>query len=124
RRGGRLTPLAAKFAHLLKAVPVMIQTEDGTRLERFAVSRRFNKALVAIAEDLATQNLTEAHYIGVSHADNLAQAQLTHDFLHEAFPQCRMGIFELGPAFITQGGPGCIAIQAIDMKACPDLIVE
>ena len=44
--------------------------------------------------------------------------------LAERFPGCRRGIFELGPAFITQGGPGCLAIQAIDLGAFPDLVLE
>ena len=38
RRGGRLTPLAATFAHLVKAFPVMKQTDDGTRLEKMKVA--------------------------------------------------------------------------------------
>ena len=52
RRGGRLTPLAATFAHLVKAFPVMKQTDDGTRLEKMKVARSFAKAVNAIADDL------------------------------------------------------------------------
>ena len=50
RRGGRLTPLAATFAHLVKAFPVMKQTDDGTRLEKMKVARSFAKAVNAIAD--------------------------------------------------------------------------
>ena len=46
---------------------------------------------------------------------------MAQEALAEAFPSCENGLFELGPAFITQGGPDCIAIQAIDLKAVPNL---
>ena len=121
RRGGRLTPLAAKFAHLLKAVPVMMQTSDGTRLERLTVARGFGKALNAVIGDLRKRGITDTSYLGVSHAGNIKQARVAQEALAEAFPSCENGLFELGPAFITQGGPDCIAIQAIDLKAVPNL---
>lgn len=123
RRGGRLTPLAAKFAHLLKAVPVMMQTPDGARLERMTVARGFKKAMGAIVEDLKKRGITDSHYIGVSHAGNYPQAQSAAKALAEAFPRCASGIFELGPAFITQGGPDCIAVQVIDLKTVPSVAI-
>lgn len=124
RRGGRLTPLAAKFAHLVKAFPVMKQTDDGTRLEKMKVARSFAKAMNAIADDLEARGVGVGYYLGVSHADNPTQAAEALRMLAERFPACRHGIFELGPAFITQGGPGCLAIQAIDLGAWQDLVVE
>ncbi|MCB7037474.1 DegV family protein [Eggerthella sinensis] len=124
RRGGRLTPLAAKFAHLVKAFPVMKQTDDGTRLEKMKVARSFAKAMNAIADDLEARGVGAGYYLGVSHADNPAQAAEASRMLAERFPACRHGVFELGPAFITQGGPGCLAIQAIDLGARQDLVVE
>lgn len=124
RRGGRLTPLAAKFAHLLKAVPVMMQTPDGTRLERLTVARGFKKAMGAIIGDLRKRGIADTCYIGVSHAGNVKQARAAQEALAEAFPACEIGVFELGPAFITQGGPDCIAIQTIDLKAVPNLPMD
>ncbi|WP_232050963.1 DegV family protein [Arabiibacter massiliensis] len=123
RRGGRLTPLAATFAHLLKAAPVMRQTDDGTRLERLAVARSFKKGIEAAAAELARRDVGAGHFIGVSHADNPADAGWALDRLQTAFPQCRFGLYELGPAFITQGGPSCIAVQSIDLGAFPDLVL-
>lgn len=121
RRGGRLTPLAAKFAHLVKAFPVMEQTDDGRRLGKLAIARSFKKAIAAVAADFEGRGVGEGYYVGVSHADNPCQAAEALAYLEERFPGCRFGLFELGPAFITQGGPSCIAIQAVDLAACPDL---
>ena len=121
RRGGRLTPMAAKFAHMLKAVPVMRQTEDGKRIESLKITRSLKKGLAAIMKDLEERGVREGFYISVSHADNLPAAQQAIEAIKAHFPQCGCGIFNLGPAFITQGGPGCFAIQAIDMTLCPQL---
>ena len=74
RRGGRLTPLAATFAHLVKAFPVMKQTDDGTRLEKMKVARSFAKAVNAIADDLEARGVGDGFFLGVSHADNRVQA--------------------------------------------------
>lgn len=121
RRGGCLTPLAAKFAHLVKAAPVMCQTDDGTRLERLAIARSFKKGVEAVVAELEKRGVGEGHFISVSHADNPEGAGWAMDRLKAAFSGCRFGIYDLGPAFITQGGPACIAIQSIDLKAFPDL---
>ena len=119
RRGGRLTPMAAKFAAMLKAVPVMRQTVDGKRIERLKITRSLSKGLAAVMEDMKARGVGEGHYISVSHADNLPAAQQAIEVIKEHFPKCECGIFNLGPAFITQGGPGCFAIQSIDATLCP-----
>ena len=121
RRGGRLTPLAAKFAHMIKAFPLLVQTEDGTRLEKRKIARSFVKAVETVVAVFVALGSGEGHFISVSHADNLAQASVAANLLSGHFPAARVGVFELGPAFITQGGPGCIAIQVVDLGFCPGL---
>lgn len=124
RRGGRLTPLAARFVHLLRAFPVLGQTEDGKRLEKMKVARSFEKAIDAIVSDLASAQMTDNFFIGVSHADNPTRATSALSRLAERFPHCRQGAFDLSPAFITQGGPGCLAIQIIDMSVFSNLAID
>ena len=99
----------------------MEQTDDGRRLGKLAIARSFKKAIAAVAADFEGRGVGEGYYVGVSHADNPCQAAEALAYLEERFPGCRFGLFELGPAFITQGGPSCIAIQAVDLAACPDL---
>lgn len=124
RRGGRLTPMAAHFAHVLKAVPVMRQTDDGTRIERLKITRGLSKGIDAVLKDMRARGVGSGHFIGVSHADNLAAAKQAIAQIKESFPECKCGIFDLGPAFITQGGPGCFAIQSIDAALCPELLAD
>lgn len=115
RRGGRLTPLAAKLAHMIKAAPVMKQTEDGKRLEKLALARNFKKGIDAVAHDLSEHGVDTGHFIGISHADNEKSAAWALDKLKSLFPGCEFGLFDLGPAFIAQGGPGCVAVQSINL---------
>lgn len=113
KRGGRLTPLAATIGGFLKIVPVMIHSEDGTRLEKFQVSRTMKDAFNSIVNYFKEAGVNEDYKIFVSHADNLKQATMIINKLEEAFPNNKIEVLELSPAFATQGGPGCIAVQYI-----------
>ena len=44
RRGGRLTPLAAKFGEALQVKPLLCQTSDGKRLDAYGISRTIKGA--------------------------------------------------------------------------------
>lgn len=113
KRGGRLTPLAATVGGLLKIKPVMTQTEDGCRIEKFTVGRTMSKAVDEIIAEMKKRGVDKDYKIGISHADALDQAQKIMDRIKATFPESVIELFELTPAFITQGGPQCIAIQAI-----------
>lgn len=41
------------------------------------------------------------------------QAEQAWEILKEQFPDACYHILPLSPAFITQGGPGCVAVQVI-----------
>lgn len=114
KRGGRLTPIAAKIGGLLKIQPVLTQTPDGTRLEKLTIARTFSGAVNSIIKEFTTSvNNPEKYHIYISHADVLAQAKKVKGSFLKQFPQTKIDILDLSPAFITQGGPGCIAIQWI-----------
>ena len=115
KRGGRLTPIAATALGMLKVVPVMTQTEDGKRLESFGIKRTHKKAVDAVCERLKEFGVNENYLISVSHADVKEQATATVNQISEYFPNTQVELLDLSPAFITQGGPGCIAIQAIKL---------
>lgn len=114
RRGGRLTTMAAALGSVLKLKPIMTQTEDGTRLDKFAVKRTMKSAVQTIIEHMKKRELDERHVIYVSHADALEDAQSAVMKLKESFPKTEIKVLELGAAFVTQGGPKCVAIQYIE----------
>ena len=114
RRGGRLTPMAAAFGSVLKLKPIMKQTDDGKKLDKFGVKRTMKAVVAAIIEHLKKSDLDGRHVLYVSHARVPEDAKKVVEQLQEAFPEVEYHILDLGAAFVTQGGPGCIAIQYIE----------
>lgn len=112
-RGGRLSPLVGRIGGLVKLVPVMTLSEDSTRLEKFATKRTFKKAIQAICEDLIAKGVNEDYKIYISHACDEELAKETNDIIIKNIENVETDVMLLTPVFTTQGGPGCIAIQAI-----------
>lgn len=111
RRGGRLTPLAAKALGLLKIQPIMTQTDDGRRLESFGMGRTFMGAIKNLVNEFGKLDGNENYRVYISHADVLDQAQKAKEAFLKKFPHLQVDILDLSPAFITQGGPSCVAVQ-------------
>ncbi|MBR5128224.1 MAG: DegV family protein [Roseburia sp.] len=114
RRGGRLTPMAATFASTLKLKPIMTQVEEGRRLDKYAIKRNMKQAVGAVIERLQKRGVDAKHIIYVSHANALEDAKKVIAQLKEHFAEVEIELLELGAAFVTQGGPKCIAIQYIE----------
>ena len=115
KRGGRLTPAAATILGMLKIVPVMTQTTDGRRLEKFTMKRTLKAAVLEICKKLDEFGVDENYRLFVSHADTLDRANEVVGWIQKKFPNTEIELLDLSPAFITQGGPDCIAIQAIKL---------
>lgn len=114
RRGGRLTPVAATFASTLKLKTIMTQVEEGRRLDKYAIKRNMKQAVGAVIERLKKRGVDAKHIIYVSHANALEDAKKVMEQLKEHFIDAEIELLELGAAFVTQGGPKCIAIQYIE----------
>ena len=114
RRGVRLTPMAATFASTLKLKPVMTQTADGCRLDKYAIKRNMKQAVDAVIERMKKKGVDTRYKIYVSHADTLEDAKKVMEQLKAHFVEVEMELLDLGAAFVTQGGPKCVAIQYIE----------
>ncbi len=113
KRGGRLTPLAATFGGLFNLKPIMKQTADGRQIEKFAVKRTLATVSTFIINYMKKKSVDEKHIIYISHANVLKDAQQVKEDFQKAFPKTDIQLFDLSHAFITQGGPACLAIQYI-----------
>lgn len=113
RRGGRLSPLVSHVGQVVNLVPIMTQTEDGSRLTVANIRRGFNHALKFIDKAFENHGVGKGWRIYITHADAKAKAEQAVDFLKEHIPDAVYEILPLSPVFITQGGPGCVAVQAI-----------
>lgn len=113
RRGGRLSPLVSYVGQAANLTPVMTQTDDGRRLTIAGIRRGFPHAFKYIAKALEKHGIGADWKVYVTHADAMETAKLAHKILLDAIPDADFEILPLSPAFITQGGPGCVAVQYI-----------
>lgn len=113
KRGGRLTPLAATVGGMLKITPIMTTTKDAKRLEKYGMKKTFKSAIKEIIKAFQAMGVNEDYKIYVTHAGVLEQAKSAVAQIQDVFENVAIELYELSPAFITQGGPGCIAIQTI-----------
>ncbi len=113
RRGGRLSPLMANIGKLIKLAPVMTPTADGKQLTRLSLQRSFKRAVQAIADDMKRIGVDAGYHIAISHAMAGDLLETASEIIGKAFPGIKILTFTLTPSFTVQGGPGCVAIQAI-----------
>ncbi len=114
KRGGRLTPMAAALGSVLKLKPVMHLTPDGKRLDKFLVKRTMSGAVSGVIAHLKKRQLDGRHILYVAHADAPEDAGQIAAALREHFAETEIRMHQLSPAFVTQGGPQCVAIQYIE----------
>ena len=113
RRGGRLSPLVSYVGKAAHLTPVMTQTENGERLTIAAIRRGFSHAVKFIVKELEKAGVGQGWKVQISHAGCPDKAQKVMEALKEAMPEADYSIIPLSPAFITQGGPGCFAVQYV-----------
>lgn len=115
RRGGRINERAGKVMGALKIMPVLVETEDGRKLDLAGIHRSKKLLLKSLSSAFSSHGLGDGDgwLITVSHADYLERAQMIRDHLGTAFPRVKLEVRELGPVFITQGGPRCVSVQAV-----------
>ena len=113
RRGGRLSPLVSYMGKAANLTPIMTQTDNGEHLTPASIKRGFPHAVKYIVGELKKANVNKGWRIYITHAGAPEKAQLAMDALKEALPEAVCEILPLSPAFITQGGPGCVAVQVI-----------
>ncbi|HAO61232.1 MAG TPA: hypothetical protein DCQ90_04670 [Erysipelotrichaceae bacterium] len=113
KRSGRLTPLAATVGGFLKLVPVMAQSADRRRIEKFAVARTLGGALNNIVDDLLKRGVDGRHKIYVAHALNMENVRLAIEHIKQRIQNADIEVLKLAPGMITHGGPGCLVIQYI-----------
>ena len=113
RRGGRLSPLVSHVGKLANLVPVMTQTDDGCRLTIASIRRGYSAGVKYVADQLQKKGIGKGWRVYIAHAALQEKVELTLKKLTEALPGATIEVVDLSPAFITQGGPGAVAIQYV-----------
>ncbi|MBQ2928568.1 MAG: DegV family protein [Oscillospiraceae bacterium] len=113
RRGGRLSPLVSYVGKAAGLTPIMTQTENGERLTAAGIRRGFPHAVKFIGKELEKAGVGKGWRVFISHAGIPEKAETVKQMLTEMLPEAVFEIYPLSPAFITQGGPGCFAVQYV-----------
>lgn len=113
RRGGRLSPLVSYVGQAVRFVPMMTPTPQGSRLTVAGVKRNFALAVTAAIHTFTEMGVGEGWRLYVTHAGAPKLAQQAQRLMHTAFPKAVLEVLPLSPAFVTHGGPGCVALQTI-----------
>ena len=113
RRGGRLSPLVSHVGKAAGLTPIMTQTDNGERLTVASIRRGYAHAVKYLVKELEKRGIDENWRVYISHADAMGKAQQMLDALKAAMPGAYFEILPLSPAFITQGGPECVAVQYV-----------
>lgn len=113
KRGGRISPVAANMASLLKIKPLLYLKADGSVVDKFGMARTESKIFDMILDHFMKQGVTpQTHKLYIPHA---LAADTVARFLKAA--AVKLGDIEYEilalPAVLTcHGGLGCIAIQS------------
>ena len=113
KRSGRLTPAAAILGSFLGIKPIMAQSADRQRIERFGVGRTWHAAIKTVVDDMIKRGVNAKHRIYVAHAFNMESLTMTVNHIKERIQQADIETLLLAPAMITHGGPGALVIQYI-----------
>ncbi|MFV0380629.1 MAG: DegV family protein [Breznakia sp.] len=113
KKGGRISPVAANMASLLKIKPLLYLKEDGSCVDKFGISRTEGKVVQLIVDKFKQLQINAlTHKLYVSHANNEVGAKQTKKFLQAVFQDIECEILELPSVLTCHGGLGCITVQS------------
>lgn len=115
KRGGRLTPIAAAAASLLKIKPILrIDPSTKGKIDVFDKVRTERKAICTAVAYITQQMQGKAGQIFVIHSDNLEKAEMIKKELLVKNPQVSITINFISAVIAAHTGLDCIAIQYIE----------
>lgn len=111
-RSGRLSPVAAKMASILKVKALLYLKEDGSCVEKYAMSRTESKIVKTVIQKFKDANVNAKDYtIYISHADNEESAFKAKNLLQEIFEGIDVVVNKLPAVLTCHGGMRCISVH-------------
>jgi DegV family protein with EDD domain len=111
-RGGRLTPMAAGFAKLLKIVPILrINKSTGGRIDSYANVRTYRKAAAKVLDIIGQDHVDGSYRFYIAHSGCIDMAMDFYHKVENTYPEIRPEVIELISAVAVHTGRNCIAIQ-------------
>ena len=111
-RSGRLSPMAARMASMLKIKALLCLDEQGKSVDKYSMSRTEVKVLKAITDKFHELGVNAEKYkIYISHADNIVFAKKSKLLLQTTFHGIEVEINNLPAVLTCHGGLACCALH-------------
>ena len=112
-RSGRLSPMAARMASMLKIKALLCLDEQGKSVDKYSMSRTEVKVLKAIVDKFHELGVNAKQYkIYISDADNLVFAKKAKLLFQTTFHGIEVEINDLPAVLTCHGGLACCAIHS------------
>lgn len=112
-RSGRLSPMAARMASMLKIKALLCLDEQGKSVDKYSMSRTEVKVLKAITNKFHELGVNAEKYkIYISHADNIVFAKKAKLLLQTTFHGIEVEINNLPAVLTCHGGLACCALHS------------
>lgn len=112
-RSGRLSPMAARMASMLKIKALLCLDEQGKSVDKYSMSRTEVKVLKAITDKFHELGVNAEKYkIYISHADNIVFAKKAKILLQTTFHGIEVEINNLPAVLTCHGGLACCALHS------------
>ena len=112
-RSGRLSPMAARMASMLKIKALLYLDEQGKAVDKYSMSRTEVKVLKAIVDKFHELGVNAEKYkIYISHADNIVFAKKAKLLLQPTFHGIEVEINNLPAVLTCHGGLTCCALHS------------
>lgn len=112
-RSGRLSPMAARMASMLKIKALLCLDEQGKSVDKYSMSRTEVKVLKASTDKFHELGVNAEKYkIYISHADNIVFAKKSKLLLQTTFHGIEVEINNLPAVLTCHGGLACCALHS------------
>ena len=112
KKGGRISPVAAGMASLLKIKPLLYLANNGAVVDKFMMGRTENKIFQAAINQFLDDHVSvQTHKLYIMHADNMEAALRFVAFAQDKLGPIEYEILNLPAVLTCHGGMGCIAMQ-------------
>lgn len=111
-RSGRLSPMAARCAKLLKIKALLYLDKEGKTVDKYTMVRTETKILKEVVKKFEDDGVNGKDYtIYISHADNDKEVTKISLLLKTVFRGIEIVVTKLPAVLTCHGGLGCVAIH-------------
>lgn len=112
-RSGRLSPMAARMASMLKIKALLCLDEQGKSVDKYAMCRTEAKILKLVLDKFKELGVNcQDHKIYISHANNIAFAKKAKLLFQTAFQGIEVEINNLPAVLTCHGGLACCSLHS------------